>query len=724
MKLIKAGHMRPELALLVLLALMLAACGDRTADQPGSETTPAVAIAPADVDASRIINANDEPGSWLSHGRTYDEQRFSPLDTIKDSNVGRLGLSWFFDFPTNRGMEATPLMINGVIYVSGSWSMVYAFDAVTGKLLWTHNPEVPGAKAIHACCDVVNRGVAAWQGKIFVGTIDGRLMALDAADGHVLWQVQTTPVEAAYTITGAPRVVKGKVLIGNGGGEYDVRGYVSAYDADTGKLAWRFYTVPGDPSQPFENPILEQAAETWTGEWWKIGGGGTVWDSMAYDPELDLLYIGVGNGAPWNRQIRSPGGGDNLFLSSIVALRPDTGEYVWHYQTTPGETWDFTATQHLILADLEIGGRIRQVVMQAPKNGFFYVLDRASGEFLSAEKYTMVSWASHVDPETGRPVEEPGVRYDEGVPVVVYPGNQGGHNWHPMSYSPVTGLVYIPAQQNLGVYADDPEFEHRPGFINTGLDWTKATLPDDPEQRAGLFSQFTGFITAWDPVAQKEVWRFAHSNLWNGGILSTAGNLIFQGNADGQFASYRADNGERLWTFDAQSGIVAAPISYMAGDRQFVAIVAGWGGTVITFGELSGRSSGTVNRSRLLVFELDAKGALPQPVPFNRGTPEPPALTADADQIQRGDDLYHTNCFACHGEGAISAASFMPDLRYMTAEKHELFKPIVIGGLYHERGMASFSSLLNFEEAEDIHAYLISEAHKLLAAARESLDAE
>jgi len=716
MKSITAGWKCPEITFLIAFTLTLAACGDKSGDQPIAEIEPPTAMAPANVDASRIINANSEPGSWLSHGRTYDEQRFSPLDKINDANVSRLGLSWHYNLPTNRGLEATPLMIDGVIYVSGSWSMVYALDAVSGELLWTHNPAVPGAKAIHACCDVVNRGVAAWEGKIFVGTIDGRLVALDATDGSVLWQVQTTPVESAHTITGAPRVVNGKVLIGNSGAEYDVRGFVSAYDADSGEMAWRFYTVPGDPSQPFENPILEQAAKTWTGEWWKIGGGGTVWDSMAYDPELDLLYIGVGNGAPWNQQIRSPGGGDNLFLSSIVALRPDTGEYVWHYQTTPGETWDFTATQHLILADLEIDGRTRPVIMQAPKNGFFYVLDRATGEFISADKYTLVSWASHVDPETGRPVEEPGVRYDTGEPVAVFPGSQGGHNWHPMSYSPVTGLVYIPAQQNLGVYADDPGFEHKPGFLNTGLDWTKATLPDDPEQRAGILGQFTGFISAWDPVAQKEAWRVQHSNMWNGGMLSTAGNLLFQGNAEGQFASYRADNGERLWTFDAQTGIVAAPITYAIDGRQFVAVMAGWGGSAITFGELSGRSAGSVNRSRLLVFELDAEGSLPTPEPFSHGTPEPPPLVADEGLVQSGDDIYHTNCFGCHGEGAISAASFMPDLRYMSREKHELFKPIVLGGLYHDRGMASFAGLLGNEDAEAIHAYLISEAHKVLAA--------
>jgi PQQ-dependent dehydrogenase (methanol/ethanol family) len=686
---------------------------------PVTDAAVTAPVPPAAVNAERMADADSEPGSWMSHGRTYDEQRFSPLDSINDRNAERLGLSWYFDFPTRRGMQATPLMIDGVVYVSGAWSMVYAFDAVSGELLWKYDPQVPRAKALQLCCDAINRGVAAWEGKIFVGTLDGRLVALDAADGSVAWEVWTTPKDSAYSITGAPRVVKGKVVIGNGGSEFGVRGYVSAYNAGTGSLAWRFYTVPGDPSEPFENPVLEMASKTWTGEWWKLGGGGTVWDSMAYDAELDLLYIGVGNGSPWNHQIRSPQGGDNLFLSSIVALRPDTGEYAWHYQSTPAESWDYTATQHMILADLELDGIKRRVILQAPKNGFFYLLDRETGEFLSAEKYTLVTWASHVDPETGRPVEMEGVRYTGGEPSVNFPGFMGGHNWQPMSYSPDTGLVYIPAQQNLAVYSHEADFSYQPGFYNTGIDWTKATLPDDPEERAGVVSQFTGFISAWDPVAQKEAWRIPHSYLWNGGMLSTAGNLLFQGNADGEFVSYRADNGERLWDFDAQTGIMAAPITYSIGDRQFVAVVAGWGGLGVLLGEIAVRAPGIVNRSRLLVFELDATASLPDPEPFNRGTPQPPPLSADAGLIQRGDDLYHTSCFACHGEGVISSSSQMPDLRYMGATKHEMFMRITLDGILHKRGMGAYSQWVSEEEARAIHAYVVKEAHDLLETMKE-----
>ncbi len=403
------------------------------------------------VTEARLLSAGTDTSNWLTHGRTYDEQRFSPLDQVNADNVGDLGLAWYFDIPTNRGIESTPLVIDGVMVVTGSWSTVFALDAKTGEQIWAYDPEVPKIWGKNACCDVVNRGVAAWGDKVYVGTIDGYLVALQAVDGSVAWRVNTIDRDWPYTITGAPRVVKGNVLIGNGGGEMGVRGYITAYDAETGNQNWRFHTVPGNPEDGFEDEAMAMAAETWTGEWWQYGGGGTVWDSMAYDPELDLLYIGVGNGAPWNRQIRSPDGGDNLFLSSIVALKPDTGEYVWHYQTTPGESWDYTAAQHIILADLEIDGQLRKVAMQAPKNGFFYVLDRETGELISAENYVPVTWATGIDQETGRPIETANARYTDG-PSLLLPGPVGGHNWQPMAFSPDTQLVYLPAQEIPNLY--------------------------------------------------------------------------------------------------------------------------------------------------------------------------------------------------------------------------------------------------------------------------------
>ena len=527
--------------LVLTVSALVAGCSREEGKPPAAEVVAVVEQVPTEPVAPDV--------EWRQHGFTAAEDRFSPLADINAGNVSKLGLAWYFDYPTSRGMEATPLVIDGVIYTTGSWSMVYANDALSGELLWFYDPQVPRDWAVHGCCDVVNRGVAYSGGNLYFGTFDGRLVSLDAADGSLNWEVRTTDPERPYTITGAPRIIKDKVIIGNGGAEFGVRGYVSAYNVNNGELAWRFYTVPGNPAEGFENEAMKRAAATWGGgEWWVVGGGGTVWDSMAYDPDLNLLYVGVGNGAPWNRQIRSPDGGDNLYVSSILALNPDDGSYVWHYQTTPGETWDYTATQHLILADLDIGGKQRQVIMQAPKNGFFYVLDRASGELLSATPYATVNWATHVDMETGRPVEVEGARYEKEATGLLLPGPYGAHNWHPMSYNPETGLVYIPAQDVPYVYETDTDFRHRPGYWNTGVDARPAALPDDPEVRATVEQSITGAVIAWDPVAATTRWRVEHVGPWNGGILSTAGDLVFQGNASGELVAYRYENGRELWS--------------------------------------------------------------------------------------------------------------------------------------------------------------------------------
>ena len=472
--------MNSRIIAVAALGFAIGGCGPST--PPPAGTAPAAKTAAA-VDAARLIGADTEPGNWMAPGRTYGEQHFSPLNKIDADNVKGLGLAWYYDLDVaHRAQEATPLVIDGVMYITGAWSKVFALDAKTGAPLWTYDPKVPGQVGVNACCDTVNRGVAAWKGRVYLGTLDGRLIALDAASGKPVWQVATVPGGARYTITGAPRVVKGMVLIGNGGAEMGMRGYVSAYDADTGRQIWRFYTVPGDPSKPFESPALEKAARTWSGEWWTLGGGGPVWDSMAYDPALDLIYIGVGNGTPWNR---SKVQGDSLYLTSIVALKAATGEYVWHYQTTPGDEWDYDACSPLILADLTIDGAKRGVIMQAPKNGFFYVLDRATGELLSADPYVVTNWAKSVDSKTGRPVIESAARYSEnGKPFVAMPGPGGGHSWQPMSFSPVTQQLYMPVTELSFPFIPEKSATLHQLAWNTGVDFNAGSLPQDAKIKA------------------------------------------------------------------------------------------------------------------------------------------------------------------------------------------------------------------------------------------------
>src|SRR5712672_1150915 len=562
----------------------------------------------ANVDDARITRADQDSANWMTYGRTYSEQRFSPLARITADTVKRLGLAWYADLDTNRGQEATPLVIDGVLYVSTAWSMVKAFDAKTGRRLWSYDPAVPRVLGVRGCCDVVNRGVAAWQGKIFVGAFDGRLIALDARTGTPVWSVMTVDPSKPYTITMAPRVIKGRVVIGNSGNEYGVRGYVSAYDADTGKLVWRFYTVPGDPSKPFENDAMAMAAKTWQGEWWKWGGGGAPWEAMSYDPNLNLIYA-------------------------------DTGNYVWHYQATPADEWDFDAVQQLILADLTIGGARRQVIMQANKNGFFYVLDRNTGELISANNFTPVTWSSGVDPKTGRPVEKPGIRYDKtGKRADLLPGALGAHSWQAMAFNPSTGLVYIPAQEIPMSYESVKKFQPLPMGWNVGTATTN--LPN-----------VKGYLIAWDPAAQKEVWRANYLGPWNGGILTTAGNLVVQGNAAGDISAYRADTGQKLWSMFAQSPVMAAPVAYQVDGEQYIAVLSGWGGAYpLLQGQQSAKSGNERNVSRVLVFKLGAKGDLPALPPDPKLVIDPPADTASPATVAQGEGLYNQFCSVCHGE--------------------------------------------------------------------------
>ena len=711
---------------LCLLALV-GACSREAPDQAAapaaveaevaqaSDRAPQIRAATDSIDGARIGNADSEPGNWLAHGRTYDEQRFSPLTQINESTIADLGLAWHWDTGTRRGLESTPIVVDGIMFNSGAWSVVWAHDARTGELLWEYDPMVPREHGKFACCDVVNRGVAAWEGKIFVGTIDGRLVALDAGTGKPVWDVQTTDPERPYTITGAPRVVKGKVIIGNGGAEYGVRGYFSAYDAETGELAWRFYTVPGNPAEPFESPHLEQAAATWRGgKWWEVGGGGTAWDSMAFDPELNLLYVGVGNGAPWNRYIRSPGGGDNLYLSSIVAVNPDTGELVWHYQTTPGDSWDYTATQHMILADIEIAGQARKVIMQAPKNGFFYVLDRVTGEFISAEAYVPVNWATHIDPESGRPVENPEAHYAN-EPRLVRPAPYGGHNWHPMAYNPMAGLVYIPALDIPFSFGQDNAFRHNPGEWNTGVDLTQTIPSSDPDTMIAGLGEVKGHLSAWDPVSQKEVWRVQHAMSWNGGVVTTAGNLVFQGRADGRFAAYTADTGKLVWEFPAHVGIIAAPVTYSVDGEQYVSVLAGWGGAYALASGVPRHRDNVLSEGRILTFKLGGKATLPEPDVAFIEIPEPPAIATNPQQVAAGELLYHTYCAVCHGPGVIASGGGLPDLRYSTADIHGAWDAIVRGGAFAGKGMAGFAHVLSETDSNAVHAYVIEQIKASIA---------
>jgi quinohemoprotein ethanol dehydrogenase len=672
--------------LLVLTLLVAAGCSGRPADVDGAES---------------------KRGAWPKHGRTDAEQRFSPLDQIDEHNVSQLGIAWTYDTRTSRGLEASPIVSDGILYATASWSVVFAVDAGTGRELWRHDPEVPRSKAGHVCCDVVNRGVALHRGRIYAGTLDGRLIALDAKTGELVWEVQTFDPTQAYSITGAPRLVKDKVVIGNGGAEYGVRGFVAAYDADSGALAWRFYTVPGDPSLPPESPAMARALTTWKGgRWWEVGGGGTVWDSMAFDPGLDLLYVGTGNGSPWTRRLRSPGGGDNLYLSSILALRPDTGELVWHYQTTPGDSWDYTATQHIMLADIEIDGRERQVLFQAPKNGFFYVLDRATGELLSADPFVPVTWATHVDLETGRPVFTEHAFYEDG-PASINPGPNGGHSWHPMAWNPATGLVYIPIQAIPMVFAHDEAFTYKPGSWNTGIDGlVGATTMGQGE--------IEGALIAWDPVQRRPVWRADHLRPWNGGLLSTAGNLVFQGTGHATFDARRATDGELLFQTPIHTGIVAPPVTYLVDGEQYVAVLAGWGGGyALASADPPEQTVRSDNAGRLIAYKLGGTGRLETPS-NPRELPAPVLADLDPAQVQRGHDTFHLWCVTCHGPSAIAGGT-IPDLRFSSEATYDSLENIVLSGAFEAKGMPRFDAWLDAEDVADIRAYLINRRAALLA---------
>ena len=637
---------------------------------------------------------------WPFHGRDQAEDRYSPLEDINSDNVQSLGLAWELQLGSLRGLEATPIMVDGVLYFTSTWSRVWAVDARTGKELWTYDPQVPGEWAFNGCCDVVNRGVAVTHGKVISATLDGRLIALDAKTGKLDWEVDTLiDRKRPYTITGAPRIAGNKVIIGNGGAEFGVRGYITAYDIDSGKQAWRFFTVPGSPDGPFEQPELEMAARTWsrTGAWTTSGGGGTAWDSMAYDPDLNTLYVGTGNGSPWSHALRSNGEGDNLFLSSILAIDPDTGRMKWYYQTTPMDNFDFTATQHIILTDLVIDGKPRKVLMQAPKNGFFYVLDRVTGQLISADNYIPVNWASHVDLKTGRPVRNDTSFYDKTKGAFVVPWMGGGHNWQPMSYNPKTGLVYIPAQRVWWRYS-----------ATNAMQFDE--MVKDFEKTAGADKVFpiSGQLTAWDPVKKKPAWTVDQSTLMNGGTLSTGGNLVFQGTPAGTFSAYDALTGKVLKQIQTGTGIIAAPITYKLDGVQYVAVLAGFGGATIMMLDKDAAARTRANFGRLLVFKLGGGDAeLPPELdePFGNDPGATKIAPIPEGEVARGIDLYRTNCARCHG--MLTSTSMLPDLRRMPKEFLDNYDLIVREGALAGTGMASFADKLSKADTDAIKTALI-----------------
>ncbi|RDI11421.1 PQQ-dependent dehydrogenase, methanol/ethanol family [Comamonas sp. AG1104] len=695
-RLIDNSHGRPG-----RMAWMLAACLGSAAALAQADPAAQAAAAVQRVDGAFIrANAAKTP-DWPTVGVDYAETRYSRLDQINAANVKDLGLAWSYNLESTRGVEATPVVVDGIMYVSASWSVVHAIDTRTGNRIWTYDPQIDRSTGFKGCCDVVNRGVALWKGKVYVGAWDGRLIALDAATGKEVWHKNTFEGQkGSLTITGAPRVFKGKVIIGNGGAEYGVRGYITAYDAETGEQKWRWFSVPGDPSKPFEDESMKRAARTWdpSGKWWEAGGGGTMWDSMTFDAELNTMYVGTGNGSPWSHKVRSPKGGDNLYLASIVALDPDTGKYKWHYQETPGDNWDYTSTQPMILADIKIAGKPRKVILHAPKNGFFFVLDRTNGKFISAKNFVPVNWASGYD-KNGKPMNIATAR-DGSKPQDAVPGPYGAHNWHPMSFNPQTGLVYLPAQNVPVNLMDDKKWEFNqagPGKPQSGTGWNTAKFFNAEPPKSKPF----GRLLAWDPVAQKAAWSVEHVSPWNGGTLTTAGNVVFQGTADGRLVAYNATSGEKLWEAPTGTGVVAAPSTYMVDGKQYVSVAVGWGGV---YG-LAARATERQGPGTVYTFVVGGKAKMPEFVAQRTGQLLQ-GVKYDPAKVEAGTMLYVANCVFCHGVPGVDRGGNIPNLGYMDASFIENLPSFVFKGPAMARGMPDFTGKLSGDDVESIKAFI------------------
>jgi quinohemoprotein ethanol dehydrogenase len=666
---------------------------------------------PAAVDSARMAAQETDGNDWLHDGRTYSAQRYSPLTQINASNVSQLGIAWYDELDTFRGVEATPIYADGVLYNTLPWNITIAYDARTGKRLWTYDPKVPREYGRYACCEPVARGLAMWNGKIIIATLDGRLIGLDARTGKPVWTVQTTPSDMPYSITGAPRVFDGKVVVGNSGGDLGVRGFAIAYDADTGKKLWKFFLTPnptGKPDGEASDSVMTMIGKTWSdGMWKQLGGGANPWDSIAYDPKLNMVYIGTGNGSPLSWHHRSGSKGDNLFVCSIVAVDATTGQYKWHYQMVPEEDWDYTCTSSIVTADLKIKGKTRQVLMQAPKNGFFYVIDRKTGQFLSAEPIAPVNWATRIDPKTGRPTINPAAHYGT-EPVLVTPGPGGAHNWFPMGYSPRTKLAYLPVYESGLAYGLDPNFKPQAFRSNAGWGgYTGDALKKRNEIMKEVVAMDKAFLMAWDPVAQKVAWKVQLPRHGNGGVMITASDLVFEGTTKQTFAAFDAKDGKVLWEMPVQSAPVGGGITYMLDGVQYIAINAGWGGGAAQVERGAGIELPRAS-ARLLVFKLGGNVQLP-PIKPEAKVEEPPRSNASEATIAKGAQLFAQTCAVCHGQQAMGGVK---DLRKMTRETHGKFNDIVLKGLYQDKGMASFADLLKQEDADAIHAYLIARAYE------------
>jgi len=660
------------------------------------------------IDDAALKNANGSSGDWLTYGLNYSEDRYSELTQINKESISDLGLAWTMNLGTKRGIEATPLVVDGILFFTSTWSVAHAVDARTGKEIWKYDPKVPKSKAGQLCCGVVNRGMAIYKGKVIFGTLDGRLVALDAATGTKAWEVNTLPDnDMTYSITGAPRIAKGKVIIGNGGAELKVRGFVTAYDAETGEKAWRFYTVPGNPKDGYEHADLEGAAKTWSGDWWKHGGGGTVWDAIVYDEELDQVLLGVGNGTHWDQAVRSPEGGDNLYLSSVVALDPDDGSYKWHFQQTPAEVWDYTATQPITLADLEIDGKNRKVLMHAPKNGFFYVIDRESGEFISGKPYVYTNWAKSLD-ENGRPIEEPGARYTDGRTHFIAPSAHGGHNWEPMSFSHQTGLMYFPAANRVDGFQSlatvgIPIEEGGMGGVGGNVSLaSKLYLPPVIDPNAPPPGSMTGRLVAWDPVQQKEAWGVDQPFFFNGGLLSTAGGLIFQGDAEGKLIARDAANGEAVWEYDIRSGAIAPPVTYLVDGEQYVTLLVGWGGSFGQYFKYVNR----LHPGTVYTFKLGGNATAPEKLPALEKKITSLKTEASPEEIGHGFSLYAENCIGCHQAIGVGGGN-IPDLTMSTDATFGSFEGILLQGMLAPLGMPTFEGLLTKTEVQNLKDFIL-----------------